>query len=102
MRDRENERDTIVSRAGSNSTNSSVSSSDGGVATNGKKRGAESLESKAKRQRLSEEVVHKAENFKKFRDVRLENGERIILKSSDGTLYALTVNNAGVLSTVAV
>jgi hypothetical protein len=42
------------------------------------------------------------ENFKKLQDVRLENGERLILKSANGTLYAVVVSNAGVLSTVAV
>jgi hypothetical protein len=41
------------------------------------------------------------ENFKKLQDVRLENGERLILKSPNGTLYAVVVSNAGVLSTVA-
>jgi hypothetical protein len=42
------------------------------------------------------------ENFKKLQDVRLENGERLILKSPNGTLYAIVVDNAGALSTVAV
>ena len=41
-------------------------------------------------------------NFKKLQDVRLENGERLILKSANGTLYAIVVSNAGVLSTIAV
>ena len=41
-------------------------------------------------------------NFKKLQDVRLENGERLILKSANGTLYALVVSDAGILSTVAV
>jgi hypothetical protein len=43
-----------------------------------------------------------SENFKKLRDLRLENGERIILKSANGTLYALVVSDGGALSTVAV
>jgi len=78
VRDRENERDTIVSRAGSNRTTSSASSGttsgsggdsgSGRAATNGKKRGAEDQapEGKNKRQRLSEVVLNKAHAFKKF------------------------------------
>ena len=40
-----------------------------------------------------------AENFKKGQDMRLQRGERLILVSPNGTLYYLTVNNAGVLGT---
>jgi hypothetical protein len=43
-----------------------------------------------------------AENVKRLRDVRLENGERLILKSPNGTLYRLTVDNAGALGTAAI
>lgn len=78
VRDRENERDTIVSRAGSNRTTSSASSGttsgsggdngSGRASTNGRKRGAEDQapEGKNKRQRLSEVVLNKAHAFKKF------------------------------------
>ncbi|KAK1829998.1 hypothetical protein QBC39DRAFT_118362 [Podospora conica] len=75
VRDRENDRGTMVGRAGSNRTTSSgTTSSSGGdsgsgrAATNGKKRGAEDLapEGKNKRQRLSEVVLNKAHAFKKF------------------------------------
>jgi len=75
VRDREDERDTIVSRAGSNRTTSNgTSSSSGGdsgsggrAAINGKKRAAaDQLESTAKRPRISDEVVSKAYAFKKF------------------------------------
>lgn len=38
-------------------------------------------------------------NFKKGQDVRLQNGERLILKSPNGTLYYLKVANDGTLST---
>lgn len=40
-----------------------------------------------------------AQNFKSGRDLRLENGERLILKASDGSRWALVVSTAGVLST---
>ncbi len=40
------------------------------------------------------------ENWKKRHDIRLESGERLILKSPDGTLYYFTVSNGGVLSLV--
>ena len=42
------------------------------------------------------------ENLKKLQDIRLENGERLILKSPNGTLYAITVSDAGMLGTVSV
>ncbi|KAK0657550.1 hypothetical protein B0T16DRAFT_62770 [Cercophora newfieldiana] len=78
-RDREREidreRDTIVSRAGSStgsSTGSSVGGGGGGFGGSSssgtsKKRPAEDLaSSKIKRQRLSDEVIHKANKFKAF------------------------------------
>lgn len=37
--------------------------------------------------------------FKKRQDVRLENSERLILKSPDGTLHQIKVANDGTLST---
>ena len=43
-----------------------------------------------------------AENFKKGQDMRLQRGERLILASPNGTLFYLTVSNAGVLGTSAV
>lgn len=42
------------------------------------------------------------QNIKKRRDIYLVQGERLILKSPNGTTYALTVDNSGVLSTTAV
>lgn len=39
-------------------------------------------------------------NFKNGQDLQLGD-ERIILRSPNGTAYAIVVNNAGVLSTVA-
>lgn len=41
-------------------------------------------------------------NFKKFQDVDLANGERLILVSANGTRYSVTVTNAGVLGTTAI
>lgn len=41
-------------------------------------------------------------NFKKGQDLRLQRSERLILASPNGTLYYLTVTNAGVLGTTAV
>lgn len=41
-------------------------------------------------------------NYKKGQDLRLQNGERLILKSPNGTLYYLKVANDGMLSTGAV
>ena len=43
-----------------------------------------------------------SENFKKGQDLRLQRGERLILMSPNGTLYYLTVSNAGVLGTATV
>lgn len=40
--------------------------------------------------------------FKKFQDVYIVNGERLILKSSNGSKWSLTVSNSGVVSAVAV
>lgn len=62
-RERDHERDTIVSRA-----DSSAGSSTGSSAGGSKKRPAEesSPESKAKRQRLSDEILNKAHKFKQF------------------------------------
>ena len=42
------------------------------------------------------------QNIKKRLDIYLVQGERLILKSPNGTKYALTVDNSGVLSTTAV
>lgn len=42
-----------------------------------------------------------AKNMKRLQDIRLENGERFILKSPNGTLYYLKVDNAGNLTTAA-
>lgn len=42
------------------------------------------------------------QNIKTRRDIYLVQGERLILKSPNGTKYALTVDNSGVLSTTAV
>lgn len=42
------------------------------------------------------------QNFKKRMDVKLLNGEKLILMSPNGTLYYLTVSNAGVLTATAV
>lgn len=48
------------------------------------------------------ELVREDERNRKIgRDVTLLVGERIILKSPDGTRWAVTVNNAGALGTVA-
>lgn len=41
-------------------------------------------------------------SLKRDSDVYLVNGIRLILQSPDGTRYALTVDNAGVLGTEAV
>lgn len=43
-----------------------------------------------------------AENFKRGRDLRLEQGERFILKSADGTRWSVTVSNAGVITLTAI
>ena len=40
--------------------------------------------------------------FRTGQDVRLQQGERLILKSANGTLYQVTVDNAGTLGTSAV
>jgi hypothetical protein len=40
--------------------------------------------------------------FNRGQDVRLQNGERLILKAPNGTLYQVKVDNAGALSTAAV
>ena len=41
-------------------------------------------------------------NFKHFEDVDLANDERLILVSTNGTRYSVTVTDAGVLGTTAV
>lgn len=40
-------------------------------------------------------------NLKRGRDIEMQDG-RVILKSPNGTRYAITVDNAGALSTTAV
>jgi hypothetical protein len=42
-----------------------------------------------------------AQNFKRLQDVRLQNGERLILKSPNGSVWSITVSNAGAISAVA-
>jgi hypothetical protein len=42
------------------------------------------------------------ENLKKSRDVELQPGVRFILRSPNGTRYSVLVDNAGVISTVAI
>ncbi len=37
--------------------------------------------------------------FAKGQDLQLQNGERLILKSPNGTLYQIKVDNSGSLST---
>lgn len=46
-------------------------------------------------------IAEDERNFKKGRDVELARGERLILRSPDGTRYVVTVDNAGALSTTA-
>jgi len=41
-------------------------------------------------------------NFKHFEDVDLANDERLMLVSTNGTRYSVTVTDAGVLGTTAV
>ena len=41
-------------------------------------------------------------NFKHFEDVDLANNERLILVSTNGTRYSVTVTDAGVLGTTAI
>jgi hypothetical protein len=38
-------------------------------------------------------------NFKRFEDVDLANGERLIIRSADGTRWIVTVSDAGVVGT---
>lgn len=40
-------------------------------------------------------------NFKRGRDIELAREERIILRSPDGTRYALYVDNTGAIATTA-
>jgi hypothetical protein len=40
--------------------------------------------------------------FSRGQDVRLQNGERLILKAPNGTLWQVKVDNTGALSTTAV
>jgi hypothetical protein len=40
--------------------------------------------------------------FIRGQDVRLQNGERLILKAPNGTMWQVEVDNAGALSTAAV
>lgn len=46
-------------------------------------------------------IAEDEKNWKRGRDIELARGERLILRSPDGTRYALVVDNAGALSTVA-
>ena len=48
-------------------------------------------------------VLQKAdrENFKRGKDVRLERGERLILRSPDGTAWVIGVDNAGAIAITA-
>lgn len=46
--------------------------------------------------------IEDALSFKKGQDLRLQRGERLILVSPNGTLYYITVDNAGALGTTAV
>ena len=41
------------------------------------------------------------DNIKKRRDIVLANGEGLVLRSPNGSLWRLVVSNAGALSTVA-
>lgn len=41
-------------------------------------------------------------NFKRGQDVRLEQGERLVLRSPNGTAFKIEVDNAGVLSATAI
>lgn len=36
-------------------------------------------------------------NFKKAQDIRLQRGERLIMPSPDGTLWIVSVSNAGAM-----
>jgi hypothetical protein len=54
-------------------------------------------------QQFREDIRRKDdENFKRGRDVRLENGERLILRSPNGTQFSITVSNAGIISAVTI
>lgn len=46
-------------------------------------------------------IAEDERNFKKGRDLELARGERIILRASDGSKWALVVATDGTLSTVA-
>lgn len=49
-------------------------------------------------QQLREELRRAdGENFKKGRDVRLEQGERLIMRSPNGTQWIVSVSNAGAI-----
>ena len=50
---------------------------------------------------LSLEMADRA-NFQHFEDVDLANNERLILVSSNGTRYSVTVSDAGTLGTTAI
>jgi hypothetical protein len=47
-------------------------------------------------------IAEDERNFKRGRDVELARGERLILRSPDGSRWSVTVDNAGALSTTAV
>jgi hypothetical protein len=54
-------------------------------------------------QLILEEIRRRLDGvFSRGQDVRLQQGERLILKSPNGTLYYVKVDNAGTLSTGAV
>jgi len=58
---------------------------------------------RAHTQQMLEEIRRSdSENFKSGRDVRLERGERLILRSPNGTRFKITVDNAGVISATAI
>ncbi len=40
------------------------------------------------------------QSFARGQDLRLQNGERLILRAPNGSMWALKVDNAGSLSTV--
>jgi hypothetical protein len=57
----------------------------------------------ARSQAALQEEVERADrdNFKRGQDLLIVNGERVILKSPNGSAWALTVSNTGVLGTAA-
>lgn len=58
---------------------------------------------RAQEQRTREETRRAdEENFKRGRDLFLVQGERLVLKSPDGTQWKIEVDNAGVISATAI